>query len=555
MDKQINKLTPEELKAVQDEIKKLKNEKEEVAIQQGVINNIVDDNKELIEKNEKLKKQLEEKEKEVSLINSEEMENEEEIAKLKEENKKLNFQVDALDKQATDFCLQKGKLKEENKVLLDTNVPIKILNENRELKEENERLDKKVGELQKIRETDIDFNLHNAHVNLLKGEIEELKEGIEELKEEIDDIYKKLREAEGIKEFMTDRDGIAEAVYDYVQGFHEKDDEIEKLKEEACDYEGMRKHRDTLLEESEELKEEIEKLKEENKKLKDDCVKSALIMKEFERFINKEKEENKKLKKELHYFISVFDGNTSMKKLKEENEKLREEIETLQYQYDMAIQIDNKEISELKEHLECEKDGYPTSDWFKEKLDFHIKYHFTNEGGEYYENMKDLKEKPNCLDDLIYGSLERIREENEKLREEIEELNKRCKFCNDFCPPKWCAKKMLEENEKLKERVDIMEKCKKLWYEKCQEDPDDDPDKKGIKWSICLEGALNHFSKAMNHYEKMWIEEKEEKEKLSSDNHNMMCVLNSRGITNKKEYDEILNQLNTECEPDLWDRM
>tara|TARA_R110000803_G_scaffold2781_7_gene9599 strand:+ start:2311 stop:3069 length:759 start_codon:yes stop_codon:yes gene_type:complete len=40
--------------------------------------------------NKKLKEQLEEKEEEVSLINSEEMENEEKIAKLEEENKKLN---------------------------------------------------------------------------------------------------------------------------------------------------------------------------------------------------------------------------------------------------------------------------------------------------------------------------------------------------------------------------------------------------------------------------------------------------------------------------------
>ena len=126
------KLTPDELKVVQDEIKKLKKE-----------------NKKL--KDDCVKSALIMKEFE-RFINKE-----------KEENKKLE---------------------EENKVLLDTNVPIKILNENRELKEENERLDKKVGELQKIRETDIDFDLHNAHVNLLKGEIEELKQGIKELKEE-----------------------------------------------------------------------------------------------------------------------------------------------------------------------------------------------------------------------------------------------------------------------------------------------------------------------------------------------------------------------------------
>ena len=95
--------------------------------------------------------------------------------------------------------------------------------------------------------------------------------------------------------------------------------------------------------------------------------------------------------------IEIIPGMTEVmdyiKKQDEEIKKLKEEIE------------------ELKEHLECEEDGYPTSDWFVEKLDFHIKYHFLNEGGEYYEALKDLKEKPNCLDDLIYGSLERLQEE------------------------------------------------------------------------------------------------------------------------------------------------
>ena len=101
-------------------------------------------------------------------------------------------------------------------------------------------------------------------------------------------------------------------------------------------------------------------------------------------------------------------------------EKLKEEIEHLEeravndYNTRMKREEELKEENKkLKEHLECEEDGYPTSDWFKEKLDFHIKYHFLNEGGEYYEALKDLKEKPNCLDDLIYGSLERLKEEKD----------------------------------------------------------------------------------------------------------------------------------------------
>ena len=52
---------------------------------------------ELKEENKKLKAELEEKEEEVSLINSEEMENEEDIAKLKEENKKLKQKATAWD--------------------------------------------------------------------------------------------------------------------------------------------------------------------------------------------------------------------------------------------------------------------------------------------------------------------------------------------------------------------------------------------------------------------------------------------------------------------------
>jgi DNA repair exonuclease SbcCD ATPase subunit len=61
--------------------------------------NLVDqaDLEELKAENKKLKAELEEKEEEVSLINSEEMENEEDIAKLKEENKKLKQKATAWD--------------------------------------------------------------------------------------------------------------------------------------------------------------------------------------------------------------------------------------------------------------------------------------------------------------------------------------------------------------------------------------------------------------------------------------------------------------------------
>ena len=44
--------------------------------------------------------------------------------------------------------------------------------------------------------------------------------------------------------------------------------------------------------------------------------------------------ENKKLKAELNDFVSVFDGNTSMKKMKEENEKLKAELTKADKHYD-----------------------------------------------------------------------------------------------------------------------------------------------------------------------------------------------------------------------------
>ena len=137
----------------------------------------------------------------------------------------------------------------------------------------------------------------------------------------------------------------------------------------------------------------IKKQEEEIKTLEDIHSGDMKIVKMLKEMWNEEQEKNKKLKEEIEHLEerAVNDYNTRMKReeeLKEENKK-------------------------LKEHLECEEDGYPTSDWFKEKLDFHIKYHFLNEGGEYYEALKDLKEKPNCLDDLIYGSLERLQEEKD----------------------------------------------------------------------------------------------------------------------------------------------
>jgi hypothetical protein len=83
-----------------------------------------------------------------------------------------------------------------------------------------------------------------SYVNDLKGDLDdalenvadtekELKEENEKLKEGHDLIYQSLRDAEGQKELMTapEPECIAESVGDYIQKFHEQEDEIEKLKE------------------------------------------------------------------------------------------------------------------------------------------------------------------------------------------------------------------------------------------------------------------------------------------------------------------------------------
>ena len=74
------------------------------------------------------------------------------------------------------------------------------------------------------------------------------------------------------------------------------------------------------------------------------------------------------------------------------------------------------------------------------------------------EQNKELKEqlkkggKAHLQDKKAYDTNLKIREsELDEKDQEIAKLNERCKFCNDFCPPLWCAKKLLEENEELKE--------------------------------------------------------------------------------------------------------
>jgi len=138
----------------------------------------------------------------------------------------------------------------------------------------------------------------------------------------------------------------------------------------------------------------IAELEEENKKLQEWSLSPEMIedtsaetIEEFERDVRDNWKENTELQEEL------------------DNEESAEGLDLVQ------IKFLTEQNKKLQEQLECEEDGYPTSDWFTEKLDFHIKYHFTNEGGEYYDALKDLKEKPKSLDDLVFGSLNRLQEQ------------------------------------------------------------------------------------------------------------------------------------------------
>ena len=155
-----------------------------------------------------------------------------------------------------------------------------------------------------------------------------------------------------------------------------------------------------------------------------------------------------------------------IKKQEEEIKDLNNRLMTCK----MSIAIRDTEIKELKEHLECEEDGYPTSDWFKDKLDFHIKYHFLNEGGEYYENLKDLKEKPNCLDDLIYGSLERLQEELKEKEETFKyqsDMEKQC-HNDDIDKKQQVIDELQEEIEKLHKTINTMA-CSSATTDWCME--------------------------------------------------------------------------------------
>ena len=121
-----------------------------------------------------------------------------------------------------------------------------------------------------------------------------------------------------------------------------------------------------------------------------------------------------------------------VEKVKEEHKEKMEQLVGEVQQYEQQLHGEEelkKEIKKLEKELDevtkCEEDGYAVSKWFREKLDFHIKYHFTNvEGGEYTDLLLELEEKPECLDDLIFGSMLNMKDKIKKLQSKVAELEK-----------------------------------------------------------------------------------------------------------------------------------
>lgn len=106
-----------------------------------------------------------------------------------------------------------------------------------------------------------------------------------------------------------------------------------------------------------------------------------------------------------------------------EIEKLNEQVETLQYQYDMAIQIDNKEIFHLKEEvneaLEQVKELKEQVEELEEELeqkDAHWNDWLNNEFGDELYPISPSPEPDEFVD-----KVKKLKEQVEELKEQVEE--------------------------------------------------------------------------------------------------------------------------------------
>jgi len=178
----------------------------------------------------------------------------------------------------------------------------RAISQNKKLKEENKKLKEEVEHCQGIMEGDEDLEerlkaQHQIDIECFQEDIKKLKEELEEKEEEVSLIN---------SEEMENEEKIA-----LLEEENKKlKEENEKIKDEACDYESMRKHRDTLLEESEERFMEIVKLKELKdeydgwKASYDDDIREAKGEKQQE--IDELKEENEELKAKFEKFKQIL---------------------------------------------------------------------------------------------------------------------------------------------------------------------------------------------------------------------------------------------------------
>jgi DNA repair exonuclease SbcCD ATPase subunit len=133
-------------------------------------------------------------------------------------------------------------------------------------------------------------------VEELEAQVEELEAQVEELEDDVDRLSDLEIENKKLKEENDKTEGVLEQLQQYIEWFDDIEDILEvndgccvelvkELKEEASHYDYILKHRDTLLEESEESFMKIHKLEEENEKLKEENEKLDWKNKEWIKFM------------------------------------------------------------------------------------------------------------------------------------------------------------------------------------------------------------------------------------------------------------------------------
>ena len=261
----------------------------------------------------------------------------------------------------------------------------------------------------------------DEQINKLKDEIEELKTSLQTTTSYHTDKYELLK-AENVK--------LQEKVDDLGDKLDDTDDDklIDILGCEHCD-----------------RVEAVKKLTAEKatvQKLYDDLISIDAEDHTFLRNENKKLTANaveiEKLKAEMNDIVSVFDGNTSMKKMKEENEELKAEL--------------------LKTH---KKYDYQRTAWDKER-EFQKEVSTQRQGDLDAEHVRFLDEQQKRGDDLClisqalgidyHGENDDIFKAIKKLKEEIEKI--KADKITEFLRLLDSMAELERDNEKLKEEID-----------------------------------------------------------------------------------------------------